>query len=717
MKKHIKNSLVEIVIFIYLLTLFGVFFLFFEVKEYGDSFQLLNQFATRDPGYSIFLKICRDLFGEEHYYGIIGFVQNALAIASIWCVNEYVGKRFNFPKLIKVFTVFLLTLPHIITPLASSTNLILTNSILTEGVSISIFNFWMILMMHLICEDKWQNDLAALGVAFLLSLVRGQLMVCMIGWLVVAVIKSIVKKKVIRIVCSIFLIILLLGGRTAIVRNYNNYFWNLPVDTFSSKAMMISNVLYVAEPEDVNGIETPYLQEIFLDIINMMQEDGICYEDAQGSPLEKALFHNNVHDRINFDYFEPVAREYLKRTQNLDEMEYMKLMYHVDIIAGELMGELLPTVLERYVSNYLLVAGLGLVRSIAVELASIVPLVVFLYALAIAAGLYTICNKYRRKDKNGVQAACILLFIVMMIFGNAFATALMLQCISRYMIYNFPFFYIGVMGLLISWKKSEEGNVATMSMAFRIDDVTADLDWDKFEAVMNILSKYEAWPLLGVVPQNEDVSLMVGEKKSDFWEYLHKLQQSGCCIAMHGCYHQYVTDKKGMFPLNAYSEFAGRSVEEQEQIIEHGKKCLEEHGISTDIFMPPAHSFDKNTVKILKEKGFNYITDGFGMVPYERMGMTFVPICVRTQKAWKKEKGTYTVVLHTNTMSDESINNLENTIKQNREKVCAYKEFLSIQPVQRDFIGNSYEYITAFTKHIAVKVIGVIRRKRRAGAV
>ena len=66
-----------------------------------------------------------------------------------------------------------------------------------------------------------------------------------------------------------------------------------------------------------------------------------------------------------------------------------------------------------------------------------------------------------------------------------------------------------------------------------------------------------------------------------------------------------------MVPLNDFSEFAGLGFEQQFAMLEKGKAILESHGIKTDIFMAPAHSYDRNTLNALQKLGFTKMTDGF----------------------------------------------------------------------------------------------------------
>ena len=48
-----------------------------------------------------------------------------------------------------------------------------------------------------------------------------------------------------------------------------------------------------------------------------------------------------------------------------------------------------------------------------------------------------------------------------------------------------------------------------MKIAFRMDDITPDMDWKSFEAFEQLFERYGCYPLLGIVPDNLDPKLSV----------------------------------------------------------------------------------------------------------------------------------------------------------------------------------------------------------------
>lgn len=215
---------------------------------------------------------------------------------------------------------------------------------------------------------------------------------------------------------------------------------------------------------------------------------------------------------------------------------------------------------------------------------------------------------------------------------------------------------------------------------FRLDDITADMNWDNFNRIVELFDRYGVKPLLGVVPKNIDKSLAVGVKREDFWERMRRLQEQGYSLAQHGYEHQYETTNSGLLKLNPFSEFAGLSYEAQYEKIKSGKEILQNNGIYVTIFMAPGHTFDKTTLKALVENGFEYVTDGYSCYNYKDKGLTFIPS--RESKP-VLTCGVDTICLHTNPMVDQDFLELERFIQKNRSKVRNFSELLEESAISR----------------------------------
>lgn len=159
----------------------------------------------------------------------------------------------------------------------------------------------------------------------------------------------------------------------------------------------------------------------------------------------------------------------------------------------------------------------------------------------------------------------------------------------------------------------------------RFDDICPTMNWEQWEKAKEVLDTIGATAMLGVIPDNQDPALFIDKPRADFWEYIKSLQMQGYTIAMHGYRHVFDIQARGLSTPKKHSEFAGHPYELQNSKIKEGKRLLNVHGIETDVFFAPAHSYDDNTLKALSVNGFKYMSDGKSMKAYKRHGIVCYP--------------------------------------------------------------------------------------------
>lgn len=182
----------------------------------------------------------------------------------------------------------------------------------------------------------------------------------------------------------------------------------------------------------------------------------------------------------------------------------------------------------------------------------------------------------------------------------------------------------------------------------RFDDICPTMNWEQWYKAKRLLDENGATALLGVIPDNQDLDLLIDEPRPDFWDYIKQLKHEGYVIAMHGYQHIFDVNANGIVTRKCaynHSEFAGHSYDVQYEKIRKGKEILLKHGIETDIFFAPAHAYDDNTLRALSANGFRYISDGKSIKPYMRHGIICVP--ARSSGISKMRFGIYhTAILH-----------------------------------------------------------------------
>ncbi len=256
-----------------------------------------------------------------------------------------------------------------------------------------------------------------------------------------------------------------------------------------------------------------------------------------------------------------------------------------------------------------------------------------------------------------------------------------------------------------------------MRISIRMDDITPDMDWTKFLRFKELCDLYQVKPLIGVVPDNQDANLHIDTSEpafiGEFWKYIKVLENEGWCIAQHGVTHVYTTKKMGCFPLNRLSELAGTGYTNQFAVLKRGRDIFLAHGIKTEIFMAPAHSFDFNTIKALRKLGFSKMTDGFGKRPYLWRGITFYPISYKQSSCLKKNRGYTTFVVHSNTMDDKDFAHYEKLFAKYKDRLISYTELMAVGAKKRGVFGKAAEYTMALTKYILVSGKRIFKELRR----
>ena len=179
----------------------------------------------------------------------------------------------------------------------------------------------------------------------------------------------------------------------------------------------------------------------------------------------------------------------------------------------------------------------------------------------------------------------------------------------------------------------------------RFDDICPTMDFIQFEKALKVLQTYNVKPLLGIVPDCKDPELQIEPYHEEFWEYIRQLKNKGYKLAMHGYTHVYDSHKRGIVNIGFHSEFAGHTYQEQYEKIKKGIETLKANGIETDTFFAPSHSYDLNTLRALRENGFQYISDGMSTKPTLRKGIVCIP-CRSAGVPKIKKKGYYTAVFH-----------------------------------------------------------------------
>ena len=408
---------------------------------YNDSNQYIAMHIHREPLYSFFLWIFRSLFGETKYLDIVRFLQNGLAAFSVIWLAESLKKRFGFGQWMETLVCLILLAPHIITPVFSASGLVLSNGVISEALGLPLFYLFTAQCMKMVYTRQRGAALSSLLLSLFLSLVRGQMMFTILLWLVFAGAVVIVEKKKLakRLLICVVCTALAFGTRTLLVKSYNLVFNGYFINNTFGSVGLLANILYAADEEDAERIADQDARVMFELSYRLAKEQGATYQDAPEGFFNRAAHLEKWHDAIKFEMIEEPWRQLHDREGFID---YIPENVESDRIAATIVKSLLPAVLGRWLYNYLALACYGLIRSIAV----VHPLLNW-YALTAYLAYIVLAALAWRKNHNS-NAVWLAAFSLLAVLANVFATSMIIMCLSRYVIYGLPLFYVSGLMLL-----------------------------------------------------------------------------------------------------------------------------------------------------------------------------------------------------------------------------------------------------------------------------
>lgn len=205
----------------------------------------------------------------------------------------------------------------------------------------------------------------------------------------------------------------------------------------------------------------------------------------------------------------------------------------------------------------------------------------------------------------------------------------------------------------------------------RLDDACPTMDAKKWQRMEHILDSYGVKPMVGVIPANNDSNQEIDTFDGAFWIKVKNWENKGWAIALHGYDHCFISNEgmRGLNPLWARSEFAGVSFQLQKEKIRKGVAECRANGIDPKYFFAPAHTYDSNTLKALREESnIRIISDTVATKPY-----IFIPQ-VGGHCAEMKFSGIWTFCLHPSTMTEEDFVDTERFLIAHRNEILDFDE-------------------------------------------
>lgn len=210
----------------------------------------------------------------------------------------------------------------------------------------------------------------------------------------------------------------------------------------------------------------------------------------------------------------------------------------------------------------------------------------------------------------------------------------------------------------------------------RLDDACPTMDAKKWQRMEDLLDACGVKPMVGVIPANSDPKQMIDAADRGFWNKVKKWEKKGWAIALHGYDHCFISDggMNGLNPLWERSEFAGVPLEKQKEKIRKGVEVCRINGIEPKYFFAPAHTYDENTLKALREESnIRIISDTIATKPYRKDDFVFLPQ-LGGRCSEMKLSGVWTFCLHPSAMKEEDFAVTEKFLQAHKDEMLGFDQ-------------------------------------------
>lgn len=415
-----------ILIFVALLLIFG------ERHDFPDSLTYSEMSPDVSFGYPLFLWIFRSIFGKVNYYFFAALFQNLFAAYCIYNITRYIKKYFKLHIALEILIACIFLTPYLATGLLTASGMIVTNSILTEGLTISGYLLILRFLFETVLEQSGKSLWKAWGVALVLVLIRPQMIIPSIAVLIVGIIFIFHKRKYRNTICFIVAILIFavvnLGGNTL----YRSFFTNEQKENSLNTLTILTNILYASRTEDEDSMPEDKA-ELYILLQDKLQEEKLTSDYSPEGFLNRARHIEDTHDTIKLVITYPTMYGYFYEQGYRGEADITAKIVEY---AGYYEKTLLVKNWKTWLYDYLACSSKGLIRTNSID-GSIFTYVSILFYLLWIIITVIISKKYRN---------CALIRINKLVSGmillNAFGVATTIMCLSRYMIYNMSIFYV-----------------------------------------------------------------------------------------------------------------------------------------------------------------------------------------------------------------------------------------------------------------------------------
>lgn len=453
---YIKEHLFSIVM-LFSSLIFYLFFAFYDkVFLYADSQSYIEMSFAREPFYPLLLDIFRH-FNSENYLLFVVILQSLLMAFSGWLLADYLRKSLHIHKLYSIILYLLPIATSLLCRFAAKRASMYTNSILTEGICISLYLLFIYCILNYLWEHSKFHIILSWFISFIMISSRKQMLMVLPILFLSVVYTHFNRKKIFKGIMIASISCLLIFPAFKLFDCTYNYFLRGTFQGHSSSNRFVTTmVFYNAEISDAEYIQDENAKQLFLNIYNECNTNGYLGSQAKGGWFHEVNHFGDHYDLIQINTMWPMIFDHARTTvntqypnSNLSEEE-LKTLYDIEtdrlnsIIINSVLPHQLPEIAHTLANNFLS----GLVITIAQFKQVFIPYTFIMFLLYFLLTGRLLLHWYRNKNESSYvlssSAKSVEFSIVTLlgIFFNVLLVSAVIFCQTRYTIYNMPLFYM-----------------------------------------------------------------------------------------------------------------------------------------------------------------------------------------------------------------------------------------------------------------------------------
>ncbi len=449
-----------------------LFYLFFPLYDgpvwCKDSMSYATMDITREPLYPTFLWVFRRLFGEGNYLMPVVVAQSILAAYAAWKLAVTVKARKEGGKILSLIALVSQFGVTILCRFVAARSSAYTDSIMTEGLGLSLYVLFALQLYKYIIDEKIKNLAGTVVYAILLINLRKQMLITLCLMAAVFVLYYLIKEQKGK---KLLLLLAMTVGIFAACRFtdklYNYCVRGVWIEHSGNSMGMLCTLIYTSGEEDGALFEDGTLKGMYEEISKEADKQGLKITYAPKGWVDLSSHYADSYDAIGYGIINPVVQGYIAEHYEYTPVEaVLKYDEYCNEMVKTLLGQEKGDLVRVYLSN----TWKGFVNSIARVNKYLNIYAAASYLLYLGLYLYYVRKKgcWREKDKTAAFTEIVFGGIAV----NAMVVGAMIFCQPRYMIYSMGLFYTALSVLVYDtlplpgflMKKREKGQVAASEM-------------------------------------------------------------------------------------------------------------------------------------------------------------------------------------------------------------------------------------------------------------